>query len=179
MIERTITVYRAGTFTSETAPPWFPELLAAAEELGDWDKAIHKVLVMQATHTAITDGACHYGRVTAWHTPGGGMYVEMDSGDRGHADLWLPDTADWLPFSSAHVEPFLQTRAAFQQTFATERLANALIAFIRHGEGEHIDRVTGDSRIDQQEDWKNRQPTRASSPPVTPVAQSPAAQTVR
>ena len=40
------------------------------------------------------------------------------------------------------------------------RIANALIARARHGDGSHMDRETGESRIDLDTDWKRRRAER-------------------
>ena len=42
--DNTITVYRAGTFTTEPEPPWMKSVRAAADKLEDWDKAVERVL---------------------------------------------------------------------------------------------------------------------------------------
>ena len=73
-----------------------------------------------------------------------------------HGEIWIPDPADWLPFNASYVDPFLLTRATIRQNECLDRLANALIAFARHGEGMHINRMTGESRIDEREDLERR-----------------------
>ncbi len=54
------------------------------------------------------------------------------------------------------------TRATLHQADKIDRLGNALIAFARHGDGKHIDRDTGESRIDQREDWERRKREQAA-----------------
>jgi hypothetical protein len=153
----TITVFRSGAFTTEPRPGWMAAVHDAAKTHGDWDKALRHVLGLSHTHVRVGDDIWVDAEVSAYCTPGGGYLIDMMAGDTGHAEVWLPDPADWLPFHTAHVEPFLQARAAIRQNDRIDRLANVLIAWARHGDGKHIDRLTGESRIDQREDWKRHQ----------------------
>ncbi len=169
MTDETMMVYRAGTFTTEPAPLWMMEIHAAAAPHNNWDDALTKVLGNPVSSTKIEEQDWIDGCVMAWRTPGGGFYVEMIGGEQLHADVWLPDPVDWLPFNAAYGEPFLQTRAAIRQISALDRLTNALVSYMRHGQGRHIDRGTGESRIDQQEDrerhGRDRAALRASNLP--------------
>jgi hypothetical protein len=88
--------------------------------------------------------------------------VQLSDGEAMFAEVWVPDPADWLPFSTTYIEPFMLTRATLHQSDKIDRLTTALIAFARHGEGRHIDRLTGESRIDQRED-EDRSKRRASA----------------
>jgi hypothetical protein len=162
----TITVYRAGIFTSEPCPPWMSLLHQTADAGGDWDVALDGVLGACIAHTRIGDDIWTDAEVSAYRTPLGGYFVDMMAGECCHAEVWIPDPADWLPFHSAHVEPFLRTRVAMRQNDRIDRLANALIAWARHGDGKHIDCLTGESRIDQREDWERRKRNRPT-PTVT------------
>jgi hypothetical protein len=87
--------------------------------------------------------------------------VELGEGETSFAEIWVAEAADWLPFNSAYIEPFLLTRATLHQADRTERLGNALIAYARHGDGRHVDRDTGESRIDHREDWERQKRERA------------------
>ena len=166
MTDETMMVYRAGTFTMEASPPWMCDIRAAAETLGDWDKAAYQVLGERVSHIVVGDGGWDEADFSARRTPGGGYHVEMMAGDSLHAEVWLPDPADWLPFNAVYVEPFLLARATIRQNDRIDRLANAVIAFARHGDGRHIDRLTGESRIDQREDWERRKRERATCQPL-------------
>ena len=148
----TITVYRAGRFTTEVAPPWLIDIHARSNVTRDWDRAIREVIGDVVSSASVEDSSWSDGQFMSWRTPGGGYYVDLSGNEGGHAEVWIPDAADWLPFVSAHVEPFLQTRAAIRQIAALDRLANAFIAYARHGDGRHIERDTGLSRIDQETD---------------------------
>jgi len=153
----TMTVFRAGAFTSEPHPPWMLAVHNACTTTGDWDRALREVLGSSVSHACVGDTGWSDAEVAGYRTPEGGYFVDMMAGDSCHAEVWIPDPVDWLPFHAAYVEPFLTARAAIRPNECIDRLANALIAWARHGEGRHIDRLTGESRIDQREDTERRQ----------------------
>ena len=64
----------------------------------------------------------------------------------------VPDPADWLRFMSAHLVPLVAAAAQMETAHQLERLTNAVIAWVRHGEGDHIDRYSGQSQIDKERD---------------------------
>ncbi len=64
---------------------------------------------------------------------------------------------DWLPFLSTYLAPLMAASAQVAMLEANGRIANALIARARHGDGDHIDPETGLSKIDIAEEkrrWK-------------------------
>lgn len=63
-------------------------------------------------------------------------------------DVWIQDDADWPAFYTNHVLPFISAHCQAALVGEIERLANAVIAFARHGSGEHVDRFDGKSHID-------------------------------
>lgn len=156
MTAERITVFRAGAFSTEPCPPWMEAVHAAEAELEDYDAALDRVLGQRISHTAVNGVAWPEAEVIARRTPDGGYFVDMMAEEYSHAEVWIPDPADWLPFHVGYVEPFLMTRATIRRNDCLDRLTNALIAFARHGEGKHIDRLTGESRIDQREDEERR-----------------------
>jgi hypothetical protein len=156
MCDEHITVYRAGSFATEPHPPWRREIRRIAEERRDWNASVRAVLDETSAHVIIGDEYWPFGELRAHRTPEGGQYVELNEGESTFAEVWVPDPADWLVFNACYVEPFLLTRATLYQADRLDRLGNALIAFARHGEGKHIERETGESRIDQREDWEHR-----------------------
>ena len=157
----TITMFHAGRFSTEAAPPWLVEIRERRRKGTDWNDATLAVLKYTLGH--VTLGHCDWptGAMRAYPTPGGGRYVELSEGEIIFAEIWVPDATDWLPFNSAYIEPFLLTRATLYQADRTERLGNALIAFARHGEGKHMDRETGESHIDYREDREREKRDRA------------------
>jgi hypothetical protein len=154
--DNTITVYRAGTFTAEPQPPWMKSVRAATNKMEDWDKALERVLGERVAHTAVEGSAWAEAEVAVRRTPGGGYFIDIMAAEFTHAEIWIPDPCDWLPFNASYVDPFLLARATIRQNECLDRLTNALIAFARHGEGMHINRMTGESRIDEREDLERR-----------------------
>ncbi len=167
MSDDRITVYRAGSFTTEPRPPWLREIHRLAEERRDWNASVYAVLEYATSILIIGDEYWPFGELRAHRTPEGGQYVELNEGEGTFAEVWVPDPADWLVFNARYVEPFLQTRATLYQADRTNRMGNALIAFARHGEGKHIDRDTGESRIDHREDWERRKREQATQRALT------------
>ena len=149
MTVETISTYRAGTFTTEPAPAWLIEAHERAAS-GDesWDDALKSALGDTPMNTVAEDHAACPAETVDWMTPNGGRYVEFRDVLRVIADVWVPDPADWLPFYTAHILPFVRTHAAVSMTGLLDRIGNCLIAYARHGEGRHIDTLNGHSQID-------------------------------
>lgn len=160
--DSTITMFHAGRFSTEAAPPWLRAIREGRSKGMDWNKAIFAILGCTTAHVTIGHDAFPLGEMRAYQTPSGGQYVELGEGESCVAEIWVAEPTDWLPFNSAYIEPFLLTRATLYQADRTERLGNALIAFARHGEGRHIDRLTGESRIDEREDEERRKRSAAA-----------------
>lgn len=133
MIDDRIGVYRAGVFTSEPYPPWLIEIYRVADERRDWSAAVRAVLPHVTAHLVIGYDAYPLGELKADRTPDGGQYVQLSDGEAMFAEVWVPDPADWLRFSTTYIEPFMLTRATLHQADKIDRLGNALIAFARHG----------------------------------------------
>lgn len=66
--------------------------------------------------------------------------------------VWVPDRANWIPFYGGHISPFLRAHAEMATAGQLDRIGNCLIAFARHGEGQHIQRDCGRSQIDINHD---------------------------
>ncbi|PWS34380.1 hypothetical protein DFH01_25525 [Falsiroseomonas bella] len=162
MTTKRITVFRAGVFSTEPHPPWMEAVHAAEVEREDYDAALDLVLGQRTSHTAVNGVAWPAAEVITRRTPDGGYFVDMMAEEYSHAEVWIPDPADWLPFHVGYVEPFLMTHATIRRNDCLDRLTNALIAFARHGEGRHIDRLTGESRIDEREDEERRKRSAAA-----------------
>lgn len=166
-----IVTWRAGRFANELRPHWLLAVQGAADAAGDWDAALTKVLGRD--HLRLVIGSSHWptGELRVHYPPGGGRYVELLEGEHTFAEVWVPDPADWLAFNAAYIEPYLLTRATLHNTERVDRLANAIIAFARHGEGHHVDRETGESLIDRREEERYRRESAArraaSTPPTT------------
>ena len=148
----TLRVYGSGTFQSIPLPDWYieAEQLANKERL-DWEDAISRVLGADSipmTHDA-EDG---WLAVRFWQGPGAGFLVNIQNPIGIIETVWIPEPVDWMPFLSAHIAPLMEADA--QATIADTLwvLKNAAIAFFRHGEGDHVSRQDGLSRIDIKKD---------------------------
>lgn len=151
-------VFTIHGFASAPFPPWFHEAirLTNTERLG-WQVALSSAL--DAEHQGLTTVALGpIGlQIDYWHSLQHGVYVEIDTA-LGLVDrVLVPDAADWLPFVNGQLVPPLSAAGTMDVASQIDRLANALIAYARHGDGEHIDRATGTSRIDQRRDEEFRQ----------------------
>jgi hypothetical protein len=151
-MQEQIVTWRAGRFANEPRPPWLLAIREAADTAGDWDAAVTKVLGRDYLRLVIGNSHWPTGELRVHYPPDGGRYVELTEGEYTFAEVWVPDPADWLPFNAAYIEPYLLTRATLHNAERVERLANAIIAFARHGEGRHVERETGESLIDRRED---------------------------
>jgi hypothetical protein len=49
------------------------------------------------------------------------------------AEAWIPDPADWIPFYTGHIAPFLRAHAEMATAGQLDRIGNCLIAFARFG----------------------------------------------
>lgn len=149
--ERIVT-WRAGRFANELRPAWMEAIHAATDAAGDWDAAITKILGRD--HLRLVIGNSHWptGELRVHYPPDGGRFIELLEGEHTFAEVWVPDPADWLAFNAAYIEPYLLTRATLHNTERVDRLADAIIAFARHGEGRHVDQETGESLVDRREE---------------------------
>jgi hypothetical protein len=71
------------------------------------------------------------------------------------------NSEDWLPFLSQFLAPIMTTSSNRNLFALHEKLANAFIAWARHGAGSHINRETGHSRIDLDNDRDRRRAQQA------------------
>ena len=148
----TVTAFRGGRFTAEPAPDWLVSAHHDANENSQsWDEALTRAIGNEPSITKVEDDTSSSAEVIDWVTPDGGRYVELWDSFQAVADVWIPDAADWLAFYTVHVLPFLRAHAAIAIACHLDRIGNCLIAYGRHGEGRHIDRLSGRSQIDINE----------------------------
>ena len=149
---KTLRVYISGRFEDVPLPDWYREAEQIADnEMLDWEDAISRALGADSipiTHDA-EDG---WLAVRFWQGPGTGFLVNIQNPIGTIEMVWIPEPADWMPFISAHIAPLIAADA--QATIADTLwiLKNAAIAFFRHGEGDHVSRQDGLSRIDISKD---------------------------
>ena len=151
MNEETICSYEFGRFNSIMLPDWYNRAAAVSRSEGlDWHKAVSKAIV--AEQQGLTaDGMGPVGLdIGFWYSLQHGVYVEIETALGIVEQVLIRDTADWLPFMSTHLTPLLAAVSQAETARQLERIANALISFGRHEHGDHIDRDTGKSRIDEK-----------------------------
>jgi hypothetical protein len=157
-----IRLYEHGRFSSIPVPDWLERAvdISSSEKL-DWHHAVSRAL--GAEHQGLTvDSMGPIGLdISFWQSPRYGVYVEIDSGLDMIEQVLVRDPADWLPFMSAHLTPLLAAAAQMETAHQLERLTNAVISWARHGEGEHLGRSSGRSRIDEDRDAAHRARLRA------------------
>ena len=96
-----------------------------------------------------------------WPSPHVGIFVLIETPLGFIEQVLVAKRSDWLPFLTSHLTPLI---AASTQSAAVElqrKIANAMIAYARHGEGCHVDRETGLGRIDLDKDRERRLIARA------------------
>ena len=115
---------------------------------------------------------CEYTLLTEEGTVGAGLEIRFwPSGMQGilvliETPLGLVEQVvilnptDWLPFLSTYLAPLIATSTQSAMLQMQGRIANALIAWARHGDGSHMDRETGESRIDLDMDRDRRRVAR-------------------
>jgi len=154
-------VYDAGHFYDTPLPDWYREACRISEEEHiDWHRAFERVL--DCEYTLLTEE----GQVSAsleirfWPSEANGILVLIETPLGLVEQVVVLTPADWLPFLSTYLAPLMASSAQFSTALMLARIGNALIARARHGKGSHVDRETGESRIDIDNDWKRRRAER-------------------
>lgn len=157
MNDSEISLYSGAGFTTIPAPEWFLEAGRLCRPGGNWQDTITQVLGSeQQSLNPVPIGANEYD-FSFWPTATLGTYVEIDSAFGPCERILVAKDADWLPFMSTYLVPLLAAVSQMETASQLHRLTNAAIAFMRHGEGSHVDRVTGLSRVDLDNDKMRRQ----------------------
>ena len=153
MTDETIRLFEAGRFSSIAFPDWLERAarISSDEKLG-WERAISRVLETEHQGFTIEPTGPIGLEISFWHSTEHGVYVEIETAIGLVEQVLVRDPNEWLPFMSAHLTPLLAAIAQAATAQQLERLTNSLIAFARHGAGEHIQRGTGQSRIDEKRD---------------------------
>ena len=153
----TLRVYEAGRFHDVDLPDWYHEAERLSQQEGvSWHHAFTRALGCYPV--ALTDEGCEgcWIEVRFWPSARSGNFVLIDTEAGIIEQVLVLNTIDWLPFLTAHITPLI---SAVAQTAGAERqrkLTQAFIAWARHGEGSHVDRETGLSRIDLDNDRDRR-----------------------
>jgi hypothetical protein len=149
----TLRVYEAGRFYDVALPDWYEEADRLSRSgKASWHHAFTRVLGCYPV--PLTDEGCEGGwiEVRFWPSAQVGIFVLIDTEAGIIEQVLIPASIDWLPFLTAHITPLI---SAVAQTASAERqrkLTRSFIAWARHGKGSHVDRETGLSRIDLDND---------------------------
>ena len=156
-------VYDAGRFHDAELPDWYREAQSLSQtERIDWHCALERVL--DCEYTLLTeDGTASTGlEIRFWPSE----IERHPRPDRGpprprragrHPE---PDRLAAVPLEIPRT-PDRNLRRRVPCSQMQGKIANALIAWARHGEGSHVDRETGLSRIDLDNDRDRRRAQQA------------------
>jgi hypothetical protein len=155
-------IYDAGRFYDAELPDWY----TAAEQVSetdclDWHRALDRVL--DCEHCLLTEE----GKVSSaleirvWSSKMAGYFVLIETPLALIEQVVILNSEDWLPFLSQFLAPIMTTSSNRNLFALHEKLANAFIAWARHGAGSHINRETGQSRIDFDNDRDRRRAQQA------------------
>jgi hypothetical protein len=161
MMFDTLRLYDHGQLHSMPVPDWYRQAERLSEEGLDWHKAFDRVL--GAEHMSLMDEplAPTWLEIRCWFSATHGIFVMIETPLALVEQVLIPDPGDWLPFLTAHLVPLMGAIGQASLIGKLDRLGNALIAFARHGGGEHVDRESGTSRIDLRRDGDRRKPQEA------------------
>ena len=156
MKDTEINMYTGTGFTTIPAPEWLLEAGRLYRPGGHWQDTLSVVLGSeQQSLNPEPIGANEYD-FSFWHLETPGTYVEINSAFGPYERILVPEDVDWLPFMQMYLIPLLAAVSQMETVSQLQRLTNAAIAFMRHGEGNHIERHRGLSRIDLDNDEMRR-----------------------
>ena len=152
-----IRVYDAGRFHDVDLPDWYHEANRLSEtEHVDWHRAFERVL--DCEYTLLTEeGQLGAGlEIRFWPSEMQGILVLIETPLAIVEQVVILNPTDWLPFLTRYLAPLIATSTQSALLQMQGRIANTLIAWARHGEGSHVDRETGLSQIDLDNDRNRR-----------------------
>ena len=150
-------VYENDRFHDIVLPNWYREALRLSEtERVDFHRALERVL--DCEHSLLTEDGMLGGviEIRFWPSEIHGIFVLIETPLAFVEQIIVPNPADWLPLLSRYLAPLISTANQSAMFSLHGKLGNAFIAWARHGEGSHVDRETGLSRIDLDNDRDRR-----------------------
>jgi hypothetical protein len=155
-------VYDTGRFHDTDLPDWYHEAerLSQTERI-DWHRALERVL--DCEYTLLTEDGLLSGAIEIrfWPSEVHGIFVQIETPLAFVEQVVVPNPADWLPFLSRYLAPLIRVANQSAMIALHGKIGNAFIAWARHGEGSHVDRETGLSRIDLDNDRDRRRANQA------------------
>ena len=155
-------VYDAGRFHDTELPDWYREAERVNEtEHLDFHRAFDRVL--DCEHTLLTEEGLLGGSIEIrfWPSEIHGIFVLIETPLSIVEQIVVPNPADWLPFLVRYLAPLIAACNQSAMIAMHGKIADAFIAWARHGEGSHVDRETGLSRIDLDNDLDRRRAQQA------------------
>lgn len=134
--------------------------LSEAERV-DWHRALERVL--DCEYTLLTEeGLISAGlEIRFWPSEMQGIFVLIETPLAVVEQIVILNPTDWLPFLSRYLAPLMAASNQSAMIALHGKIGNAFIAWARHGEGSHVDRETGLSRIDLDNDRDRRRAQQA------------------
>ena len=144
-----IRLYDAGHFYDSDLPDWYvkAEQFSEARRI-DFHVALDHVLACEhwpLTEDAVLDGSIE---IRYWPSEHFGTLVLIETPHGIVEQIVVLNAADWLPFLSEYLAPLITTAHHSGMLAVQGKIANAFIAWARHGEGNHVDCETGLSKND-------------------------------
>lgn len=153
MMSETMRVYDTGRFYDVELPDWYREARRIARDEGiDWRFALERTLRCDRTWLTSEEAPGDGLEIVIWQSPMQGVFVLMEASDNIVEQVVVLNPTDWLPFLSTYLAPLLAAATQRAALAVQKKIANAFIAWARHGEGDHVDRETGPSRTDLARD---------------------------
>ena len=149
----TLRVYEAGRLYDLDLPDWYREAERLSHDEGlSWHQAISRVLGCYGE--PLTDDGSEGGwiEVRFWPSATAGIFVLVDTEAGMIEQVLIPNATDWLPFLTQHITPLISAAAQAASSAQQRKLTRAFIAWARHGAGNHIERETGLSEFDLDQD---------------------------
>ena len=155
-------LYDAGRFHDTELPDWYHAAMRLSEaERVDWHRALERVL--DCEHTLLTEEGLLGGAIEIrfWPSEMQGIFVLIETPLAVVEQIVILNPTDWLPFLSRYLAPLMAASNQSAMIALHGKIGNAFIAWARHGEGSHVDRETGLSRIDLDNDRDRRRAQQA------------------
>lgn len=162
--EPKVIVYSDGVFHDQPAPGWYRTARELEVRELDWHRALNQTLGVDHPDLYAIDPIGPVGmEICVWRSKSYGTYVETADCVRTWDAIWVPLPRDWWPFQAHYLLPLVASASNLAVAEGLTRIGNALIGHYRHGTGSHIDRETGESRIDIRRDREQRMNQRSST----------------
>ncbi len=159
----TLRVYEAGRLYDVDLPDWYHEANRLWQEEGNnWHHSFTRALGCYSV--PLTDDSSIEGgwlEVRFWPSSTAGTFVLIETEAGLVEQVLVPNRTDWLPFFTQHIAPLITAAAQSALAVSQRNMSRAFVSWARYGVGSHVDRETGLSRIDPDNDRDRRLATQA------------------